>query len=81
VSSKKNEPKKQTQKKPSVFGSDEIEFMPIGAEKAPKGLARYRDPTNPFNTWSGRGKRPDWLRKYLEQGRLLADFEITKPEV
>lgn len=54
--------------------------MPIGAEKAPKGPARYRDPSNPFNTWSGRGKRPDWLRSYLEQGHPLADFEVDKLE-
>jgi len=46
------------------------------AQKAPKGEPRYRDPANPFNTWSGRGKRPDWLRAYLEQGAQLSDFEI-----
>ncbi|WP_060131837.1 H-NS family nucleoid-associated regulatory protein [Burkholderia stagnalis] len=52
-----------------------IEFVP-NAEKVPKGEPRYRDPANPFNTWSGRGKRPDWLRAYLEQGAQLSDFEI-----
>ncbi|WP_370652302.1 H-NS family nucleoid-associated regulatory protein [Caballeronia sp. TF1N1] len=52
----------------------------VGGEKAPKGPARYRDPANPFNTWSGRGKRPHWLRDYLDQGRLLTDFEVRDPE-
>lgn len=52
-----------------------IEFV-ANAEKVPKGEPRYRDPANPFNTWSGRGKRPDWLRAYLEQGAQLSDFEI-----
>jgi DNA-binding protein H-NS len=42
----------------------------------PRGRPRYRDSANPFNTWSGRGKRPDWLRKYLAEGRELSEFEI-----
>ncbi|WP_235663829.1 H-NS histone family protein [Pseudomonas savastanoi] len=47
-------------------------------ERPPKGVARYRDPANPFNTWGGRGKRPDWLRKYLDQGRSLSEFETKE---
>ncbi|MGP5461649.1 H-NS histone family protein [Pseudomonas helleri] len=47
-------------------------------ERPPKGRARYRDPANPFNTWGGRGKRPDWLRKYLDNGRALTEFEISE---
>ncbi|KAF1008127.1 MAG: H-NS family nucleoid-associated regulatory protein (plasmid) [Burkholderia sp.] len=53
-----------------------IQFVPLDPEKMPRGRPRYRDPANPFNTWGGQGKRPDWLRKYLEEGRELADFEI-----
>jgi len=80
VSSKKDETKKAADTKSSGRTSDEFVFMPSGAEKAPKGEPRYRDPANPFNTWGGRGKRPEWLRTYLEQGKLLVDFEIEKPE-
>ncbi|POP81106.1 H-NS family nucleoid-associated regulatory protein [Pseudomonas savastanoi] len=54
-----------------------IEFVSMG-ERPPKGVARYRDPANPFNTWGGRGKRPDWLRKYLDQGRSLSEFETKE---
>lgn len=32
-----------------------LEFVPLDAEKAPRGKPRYRDPNNPFNTWVGRG--------------------------
>ncbi|MCE0094775.1 H-NS histone family protein [Klebsiella pneumoniae] len=48
------------------------------SEKSPKGEPRYRDPANPFNTWVGRGKRPDWLKKYLDEGRELSEFEIAE---
>ncbi|HGW5540821.1 TPA: H-NS family nucleoid-associated regulatory protein [Pseudomonas aeruginosa] len=55
----------------------ELEFVSLG-ERPPRGKARYRDPENPFHTWSGRGKRPDWLREYLNAGRQLAEFEIPE---
>jgi len=54
-------------------------FFVINGERAPRGDARYRDPLNHFNTWSGQGRRPEWLRLYLEAGRPLEDFEISKP--
>ncbi|MBO9790303.1 H-NS histone family protein [Xanthomonas phaseoli pv. dieffenbachiae] len=57
-----------------------FEFVPLDAEKAPRGKPRYRDPNNPFNTWVGRGKRPDWLRDYLQSGRDLSEFEIPVEE-
>lgn len=43
-----------------------------GAKVAPK----YRDPANPDNTWSGRGKQPRWLQAYTSSGRALDDFLI-----
>jgi DNA-binding protein H-NS len=67
--------KKPEQQKKTVRAVNQVQFVPQ-AEKPPKGEPRYRDPANPFNTWSGRGKRPDWLRAYLDQGAQLSDFEI-----
>lgn len=37
---------------------------------------RYRNPKNPMETWTGRGKRPNWLVKKLEDGAKLEDFKI-----
>jgi DNA-binding protein H-NS len=79
VSSDESKPKKRAVKNPTA-PAEQIQFVMVGGEKAPKGPARYRDPANPFNTWSGRGKRPHWLRDYLDQGRLLTDFEVRDPE-
>jgi DNA-binding protein H-NS len=31
----------------------------------PKVLPKYQNPTNPAETWSGRGKQPHWVRAYL----------------
>jgi DNA-binding protein H-NS len=38
---------------------------------SPAGI-KYRDPSNPANTWSGRGKEPAWIR-----GKDRASFLIT----
>jgi len=42
----------------------------------PQVLPRYRNPTAPFETWSGRGKTPRWLTAQLRSGKKLDDFRI-----
>jgi DNA-binding protein H-NS len=37
---------------------------------------KYRNPNKPFETWSGRGKRPRWLTAALRSGKRLDDFRI-----
>lgn len=37
---------------------------------------KYRNPANSSETWTGRGKRPIWLRDALERGARLDDFEV-----
>jgi DNA-binding protein H-NS len=45
----------------------------------PKVFPKYRNPKNPGETWSGRGKRPRWLAKRLVAGSKLDDFLINRP--
>ncbi|MDQ2696820.1 MAG: H-NS histone family protein [Pseudomonadota bacterium] len=40
--------------------------------------AKYYNPDNPRQTWSGRGKRPGWLNEALAHGRGLEDLQIKK---
>lgn len=51
-------------------------LVPLKSEKRPKGKAVYRDPDNPFNTWTGIGKRPAWLTDKLEAGISLEAMKI-----
>jgi DNA-binding protein H-NS len=37
---------------------------------------KYRDPTNPAQTWSGRGKQPGWVVVQLRSGKKLQDLLI-----
>lgn len=42
----------------------------------PAGQAtpRYRNPDNPSQTWSGRGRRPRWVREAEAKGLTLEDL-------
>ncbi len=43
-----------------------------GGKVAPK----YRNPANPAQTWSGRGKRPHWFSDALKAGKKEKDLTI-----
>jgi len=38
---------------------------------------KYRNPGNPIQTWSGRGKRPAWVNEALASGMTLEDLAAT----
>lgn len=37
---------------------------------------KYRDPKNPSNTWSGRGRQPKWIKDAIAAGKSKDDFLI-----
>lgn len=45
---------------------------------AAKGPALYRNPADASETWSGRGRKPFWLVKYLEEGGELEKLRIAQ---
>jgi DNA-binding protein H-NS len=44
--------------------------------KYPRVLPKYRNPSAPHETWSGRGKQPRWLVAAIKTGRKIDDFKI-----
>src|SRR5579864_6788211 len=42
----------------------------------PQVFPKYRNPAQPAETWSGRGKQPRWLAAQLRSGKKLDDFRI-----
>ncbi|MEQ3624416.1 MAG: H-NS histone family protein [Celeribacter sp.] len=42
----------------------------------PKSPPKYRHPENPEMTWTGRGRKPNWLSEALRDGKSLEDFAI-----
>jgi DNA-binding protein H-NS len=41
-----------------------------------KVAAKYRNPANPGETWTGRGKQPRWLAAHTAAGRKVEEFLI-----
>jgi DNA-binding protein H-NS len=46
----------------------------------PRIFPKYQNPHEPSETWSGRGKRPRWLKAALKTGRAIEEFVIRKGE-
>ena len=58
------------------FKLDELTVGGSAKRKGKSGPARYRHPENPALTWTGRGRRPNWVVSALEQGQALEDLRI-----
>jgi DNA-binding protein H-NS len=46
-------------------------------KKYPLVLPKFQNPSEPGETWSGRGKRPRWLVAALKAGSKIEDFAIS----
>ena len=57
------------------FTLDEIVGVTKKRTRA-KPPAKYRNPANPAQMWSGRGKKPVWMQELIDQGQKLEDLEI-----
>jgi DNA-binding protein H-NS len=44
----------------------------------PRVRAKYRNPKDPLQTWSGRGYKPKWLTAFLASGHSIDEF-IARP--
>jgi DNA-binding protein H-NS len=44
----------------------------------PTVTQKFRNPTQPEQTWSGRGKRPRWVTELLNAGMSIHDFQISE---
>ena len=58
------------------FSLDELLDNGKGNKKKAPVAAKYADPANPDNTWSGRGRKPKWLAVALENGDSIENFAI-----
>ncbi len=47
------------------------------AHKLGKVAPKYRNPANPNETWTGRGRQPKWMAQLVAMGRSPSDFLIA----
>ena len=46
--------------------------------KYPPVLPKFRNPSDPSETWAGRGKQPRWMVTQLKEGKKMDDFLIDR---
>ena len=56
------------------FSLDELVAGQTG--KGNKGVAKYANPADPTQTWTGRGRKPNWVNDALAAGKSLDDLAI-----
>lgn len=47
-----------------------------GAKRGAAGVVKFRNPKDPSQTWSGRGRKPNWLTEAEKKGQKLESFAI-----
>jgi DNA-binding protein H-NS len=58
------------------FSLDQLLEGAAAGKPSAAGVPKYRNPENPRQTWSGRGRQPGWIKAGLAAGRSLEDFAI-----
>lgn len=56
------------------------EAAPRERRKYPRVYPKYRNPKEPSQTWSGRGKQPRWLAAALRTGHSIDEFVIANQD-
>ncbi|WP_299984679.1 H-NS histone family protein [uncultured Ruegeria sp.] len=69
---------KAAEKAAAEFGFSLSELSSDGTRpsKAAKAKPKYRNPNDPSQTWTGRGRKPQWIHDALKSGTDISDLEI-----
>lgn len=65
---------------PASEGAPTLKRSGRERRKYPRVFPKYRNPNEPTETWSGRGKLPRWLAAELKSGRTIDEFVIGDQE-
>ncbi|WP_026182248.1 H-NS histone family protein [Leeia oryzae] len=72
---------KTVKDKAQALGMGVDELVALLAGKGSKGsktpsIAKYANPANPNQTWTGRGRLPEWYKAALASGKTESDLAI-----
>lgn len=71
------EAKKAAEKAAAKFGFTLAEVSGGAAKSAKKAAApKYANPKDPSQTWSGRGRQPQWFKDAISAGKTPEKMEI-----
>jgi DNA-binding protein H-NS len=77
---KKKEALAELEEKAREMGYSLAELLAAQSQKATRkrseSVAKYANPANPADTWTGRGRKPGWFLTALAAGRNPEDMAI-----
>jgi DNA-binding protein H-NS len=56
------------------FSLDEVTGLKAPRQGAKSSEPKYRNPDDPTQTWSGRGRQPQWYKDAMAEGRAPEDL-------
>ena len=71
--------RREKEMRQSESADSQAKDAPRERRKYPRVFPKYRNPNEPSETWSGRGKQPRWLTAALKTGHKIEEFVIGKP--
>lgn len=72
---RKAEAKRAAELAAKEYGFSLDEVMEAGT-KGSKGAPKYANPADASQTWTGRGRKPNWVIEALESGKSLDDLAL-----
>lgn len=75
----KKDAKQAAEAAAAKFGFSLTELMPGAAGKGAKrktGAAKYANPANPAETWTGKGRQPKWYKDAVAGGTDPSKLEV-----
>ncbi|SMX47326.1 H-NS histone family protein [Maliponia aquimaris] len=72
---RKAEAKRAAEKAVKAYGYS-LDDVLEGAPKGSKGAPKYANPADPSQTWTGRGRKPNWVIDALKAGKSLEDLAL-----
>ena len=74
-SRRKLEAKKAADAAAKQFGFSLDELVETDG-KPGKGIPKFANPADPAQTWTGRGRKPNWVIAWLNDGKAIEDLAI-----
>lgn len=72
---RRSEAKRAAEQAAKEYGFSLEEILNAGG-KSTKGTPKYANPADPSQTWTGRGRKPNWVIEAIEAGKSIDDMAI-----
>lgn len=71
-----SEAKKAAESAAKEYGFSLDELLGAPQKKGSKSEPKYKNPADPSQTWTGKGRKPNWVNEALAAGKSLDDMKI-----